>query len=818
MESNQTKNDTNILIDLMQQNSIIYPSSNLIQKPLYDKLNTILENQWNFLQNIPKDQKQKIALCRTHNTILVSGKRGSGKTVFISNIENNIKENHYEFLDIIDPTLLSDSNVIDGCEAFCSILIGILHERVKEKVFKNNTADEQNKNKYTKKFREVAECLSSLKNAKDESGLDSIFFHGNAIALEQKLHDFFGFISETFLEKRMLCFRFDDIDMSFKVGFLCLETLRKYFSSPWVIPIVCGDSKLYQDLITKDYLKSFAVHDVKWEENTPAKMTDLAGQYLIKIFPHHLRLGIVCCADFVKQNYDQISFVFHGESKSLVQPLSLKEVDKIIDMYFNPGIKQDEHRIHKLSSCKSDNNSQSIVKDSLRVWIQFHEKMFPIYDQIVQMEAIGKAGDFDGRLYRQFQESLVDFFDMQKKYQTIADLARINVNSTTLTPALSFKYEEALTALSDTDNIPIPFEGQSYNDKKLCLSLPSLYSCSFNDENVHKYFLFLLQLFSFDNDIEGTGNSLLIFSGRFIHFIFSTLFQKDCDVHKILTETPPFSSFTTASIMSENDNEENIHGNLFAEQNLIEETTDKLWEEIISKYSYANSAASSIKPFFDVNLLQRSLSLYYNNLNDYRSRKYSDESIFDYMIRCVVILLHSIYTCERTDTIRYKMVGLTQKQNSFADEKKKISSKILPEISLLPANSVSYFLRHHPIVQLIEDIAFNHPRPNKDNQEINSCLLIDYMKKELSESAVRRKLGNASKLEEVNTILQIMDNRARLAVSKYKPTSAVFRQIKKLYEKGISSERSVFDELSKNNQLTNLIPGSPAWDSCVVDD
>ena len=447
MEKTQTMDKSGICIDLTKQNSVIYQQESLFQKALYDKLNVLLDAQRDYLQSIPKDQKQKISLCRIHNAILVYGNRGSGKTVFLSNIEKNVKENHYVFLDIVDPTLLSNSKVVDCCEAFCSILVGIVHDYLDKNVFRKNLTKEEDKETYKNKFREVAECLSALKNAKKESGLDSIFFHGNAIALEQKLHEFFEVISQKLLDGKLLCFRLDDIDMSFESGYLCLETMRKYFSSPWVIPIVCGDISLYQTLIEKEYLKSFSPNDIKWMETIARKREDFSSKYLTKIFPNNLKLEITRCADFVSHNYNQISFVFHHKEKSI--EVKLKDIDNYIDMYFNPGIGLDQYKNNALRSSKyNDKDSCYIVQDSLRIWIQFHEKMFPVYNRIAEMKTPEQDAGFDGNLYIQFQESLVDFFDSQHNYQRIADLARINFNSTSMTPDFTYNYKEALIVLS----------------------------------------------------------------------------------------------------------------------------------------------------------------------------------------------------------------------------------------------------------------------------------------------------------------------------------------------------------------------------------
>ena len=820
MEKTQTMDKSGICIDLTKQNSVIYQQESLFQKALYNKLNELLDAQWSFLQNIPDEQKQKISLCRIHNAILVYGERGSGKTVFISNIEDNVKENHYVFLDIVDPTLLSDSKVIDGCEAFCSILIGIVHEYLKRKVFSKDSISEQDKNAYTKNFREVADCLSSLKNAKNESGLDSIFFHGNAIALEQKLHDFFAFVSKTLLNGKMLCFRLDDVDMSFDFGFLCLETMRKYFSSPWVIPIVCGDISLYQHLVENEYLSSFSKCDAKWKG--VLEKENYSSKYLTKIFPNNLRLKIVRCADFVSQNYNQISFVFHREEKQI--EFNLKDIDNYIDIYFNQGIGQDQYKNNALSSLKnSDKDSQGVVQDSLRVWIQFHEKMFPVYNKIAEKKATGQDIGFDGNLYRQFQESLLDFFDSHQDFKIIASLARINFNSISKPPDFTYSYKDALAAMSKEKDILTYSEGHFAFDRGLRVSRASFEDISFDNDKERELFLFLFQLFSFDNSKEETGKYLEVFSGRFVHLVFSTLFQKDCKIGEILSEIPPFCSFGVNAYVSGNDDddEDDARGNWSFGQSLAEKTPDDLWDEIKNKYPYVNSDA---RPFFDVNFLQKALALYYDNLNAYRKRKYDNESILDYMMRCVVMLLHSVYTCERKDLITYRKIGLVNKDNFFDEKQEKINPRFFPEISFLTGkrveNSILYFLYHHPLVQLIQDMVLKHVREKNEQSELKPYLPIVYLKKGASESVIRQNIEIASSLDEINDILKSVDKQTLTVISKFTQRSNAFKRIKKLYYNDTTSESSkiLYDRICRTNMLTNLVPTSPAWEKCVIDD
>lgn len=823
MEPNQTMNESGIRIDLTKQNSVIYQQESLFQKALYDKLNTLLDAQWSFLQSIPDEQKRKISLCRIHNAILVYGERGSGKTVFISNIEENVKEDHYVFLDIVDPTLLSNSKVVDCCEAFCSILVGIVHEYLSENVFRKNSAKEEDKETYKNVFREVADCLSSLKTAKDESGMDSIFFHGNAIALEQKLHELFAVVSKTLLNGKMLCFRLDDVDMSFESGFLCLETIRKYFSSPWVIPIMCGDISLYQRLIEKEYLKSFFINDVKWMGTIARERVDFSSRYLTKVFPNNLRLEIVSCADFVKQYYNQISFVFRHKEEP--NEFKMKDIDDSIDAYFNPGIGQDQYKNNALSSLKNnDKDSQMVVQDSLRVWIQFHEKMVPVYNRFAEKKKAGQDGKFDGNLYRQFQESLMDFFNSHQEYKTIAAIARINFNSTSLNPVFTYNYKDALTSLSKEKDIPTYSEGRSVFDRELRVSLASFEYLSFQNDKDRELFRFLLQLFSFDNSREETSKYLDVFSGRFVHLVFSTLFQKDCDIGEILSEIPPFCSLGVNAYVRRNDDddEDDARGNWSIGQSFAGKTPDDLWDEIINQYPYVNSDE---KTFFDVNFLQKVLALYYDNLNAYRKQEYDNESILDYMIRCVVMLLHSVYSCERKDLTTYKKIGLAKNQESLFDNKHKmINLAFPPEISLRAEknveNSLLYYLYHHPLVQLIQGMAQRYFRKKDERSELKLYLPIVYLKKGSSESIIRQSIEKASSLDEVNDILMSVDKQTLTVISKFTQRSNAFKTIKMLFYKDVTSESSkiLYDKICRTNNLTNLVPTSPAWEKCVIDD
>ena len=61
----------------------------LFQYEAMDKIVNILKNEANYIEDL--DPHANISDLRVHNAILVDGERGAGKTAFLLNIENDLK-------------------------------------------------------------------------------------------------------------------------------------------------------------------------------------------------------------------------------------------------------------------------------------------------------------------------------------------------------------------------------------------------------------------------------------------------------------------------------------------------------------------------------------------------------------------------------------------------------------------------------------------------------------------------------------------------------------------------------------------------------
>ena len=104
-----------IIIDLNETHTKSFNSGGLIQINTKRKFFELIKKLIDEIKETKKDQYSKNSFPRAHNTILINGKRGVGKTSFILSMMDALsdKDSHPEIyklnlciLDSIDPTLI----------------------------------------------------------------------------------------------------------------------------------------------------------------------------------------------------------------------------------------------------------------------------------------------------------------------------------------------------------------------------------------------------------------------------------------------------------------------------------------------------------------------------------------------------------------------------------------------------------------------------------------------------------------------------------------------------------------------------------------
>lgn len=230
-----------------------------------------------------------------HETIFIGGERGFGKTTFILNKFDELKDKSTNRrvcpLGIIDPTLIKK----DKERVFLDIV-----SRIKKEVDKhsyNPSASQFQKGEYEEwlgHLRRLAVGLSQLDSHGGseqeyfdeymflEKGLDDIR-QGTSLEL-----DFHKFVerSKHILKIDAFIVVFDDIDTDFKSGWPVLEVIRKYLTTPHLVVVLCGDPNLYTKLVRMQQwgmLDGLAKYEQKNHSVIENLVDELEEQYMLKI-------------------------------------------------------------------------------------------------------------------------------------------------------------------------------------------------------------------------------------------------------------------------------------------------------------------------------------------------------------------------------------------------------------------------------------------------------------------------------------------------------------------------------------------------------
>jgi hypothetical protein len=286
---------------------------NIFQIDAFEKVSKILQEH-----QIGKNTND-ITECRFHDTIFIEGDRGTGKTAFMINIENYYnkyfkaeEKPKYIFLKPVDPTLLEHT------EKFLSVVLARIVEYVndnKENIEKG--FDE----KYYKALEDLSKSLEAIKTLDKDIGIEEIASNKSSLKLEQHAHKFFQVVCNMF-DVNAIVMLIDDVDMAFDKGFDVLEVVRKYLASPYIIPIVAGDMKLYVEIVEtrfKEKIQFF--QDVKYfkDLNNDLKSSDeykekmkllnhLVEQYLRKVFHTEYRIELKNIFKIIKENLVTVRF------------------------------------------------------------------------------------------------------------------------------------------------------------------------------------------------------------------------------------------------------------------------------------------------------------------------------------------------------------------------------------------------------------------------------------------------------------------------------------------------------------------------------
>ncbi len=750
--------------------------------------------------------------CRFHDTIFIDGDRGVGKTAFMINIENyynkyfeakaeDIKDKpKYIFLKPVDPTLLEHT------EKFLSVILARIVEYVNDK---KQDIEKGFEEKYYKSLENLSKSLESIKTLKDDIGIEEIASNKSSLKLEQHAHEFFNTVRRIF-DVHGIVMLIDDVDMAFDKGFDVLEVVRKYLASPYLIPIVAGDMKLYREIVEtrfKEKIQFF--QDVKYlkDLNNDLKNSDeykekillldnLVEQYLHKVFPSEYHIKLKDIFVILKEYKEKVKIEINGNQ------IPYKDLKDFEIRVINWGINQKEFT-HQVFT----NNTRDFVQ------YLYHKK--EIFEKI-----------FD----KSYNEELYEEQDKKESYLIITDrfdnlikekiIANPTEHKKTLKLTADFyryandENKKRLSLLLDNDveafttdkgySIHKALRGKfflnekpPYNkiDKEIVrdrLFLPKKHFLKELENKTSSEYL-ALYLMLHDNYYSNSTNKILMITGKFVEAIICIL---DGTIEKEEKEEIINTLNYGIPILSA------IGKNKYIDKLIKEDEADEMDEDDVistlpnNEYTIFNDEFKcSINLKFTSVFLYEMLKKYINNLNilkagDY-SRNYTDigsqvnpiimsSPLYEYVKRVCYIFLNSVASFESRESISTGNIAIDGKIENLESH----SKVFINNIQKIGEDTVTKCIYLN-----LKEIVF------KDN-------LDDILKRIIDTNT--KKTNNKKKNQIINNLKEL-NNRYNTPYSRYF-TYDNYREsfyFENVYKKYLNAIIGIFESLNDNEQRTS---------------
>lgn len=293
-----TQQEKNKYIPLnVGETAVLHDANTLLpREEIYEQLAVLIRQARN--RAIEAKDKSLNEL-RAHNAISIDGARGTGKTAVLVNLKRYLELEHNDLLsDIhimepIDPTLLED-----GESLFLHIIVAaVLHDDGIKQAQCNKPEQSRELNRALDK---LAHTLEAVDTQKEHSGMDKVrAMYGNK-HLADSVQDFFR-EAVHLLGKKLLVLPIDDVDTSLNRAFENLEIIRRYMTTPYVLPIVSGDRALYHEVTWRDFHGRLIKDSDYLAESAYERSLELAEEYQRKILPFPRRLTMPAVSSYWQQ-------------------------------------------------------------------------------------------------------------------------------------------------------------------------------------------------------------------------------------------------------------------------------------------------------------------------------------------------------------------------------------------------------------------------------------------------------------------------------------------------------------------------------------
>ncbi|KAA9000737.1 hypothetical protein FJU30_11070 [Affinibrenneria salicis] len=288
------------------ESAVLKDPDTLLPRNIYEQLTRFIEKAVN---EVPKPH-EALNETRSHKAISIDGARGTGKTSVLVNLNDYLQSNAQQLagkihtLDPIDPTLLED-----GESLFLHIIVAaVLHDK---EIKTAQSRDLDKSRVFTQKLENLAHGLESVDLQQNQRGMDKIRSLYGSKHLANCVEEFLKSALEL-IGKKLLILPIDDVDTSLNRAFENLEILRRYLTSPYVLPVVSGDRRLYDEVCWRDFHGRLNKDSAYNRKNTYDIARDLAIEYQRKILPLPRRLSMPDVSDYWQQDGIEVTLDKNG--------------------------------------------------------------------------------------------------------------------------------------------------------------------------------------------------------------------------------------------------------------------------------------------------------------------------------------------------------------------------------------------------------------------------------------------------------------------------------------------------------------------------
>ncbi|MDP1871204.1 MAG: antiviral RADAR system adenosine triphosphatase RdrA [Gallionella sp.] len=281
----------NVFFPINQREQAIQASADvLLAGDVYQKLAATVQAARELADHASQHSgtSDDVNLHRAHAAVLIDGSRGTGKSSVLVNISKYLSQHHPDLnervhvLKPLDPTLLETTD-----DLFLNVIVAGLVCDDAVQVAKEKFPDKANY--FHEQLQRLGNTLERLESQRDLRGLDKLrAFMGNQ-NLAQQVHQVFKAALDL-LDRDLLVLPIDDVDTSLNRAFDNLEVIRKYLVSPYVLPVISGDLKLYDNLTWRNFHGRLLKESSEESGDALLRAKDLAREYQRKILPLQYRI------------------------------------------------------------------------------------------------------------------------------------------------------------------------------------------------------------------------------------------------------------------------------------------------------------------------------------------------------------------------------------------------------------------------------------------------------------------------------------------------------------------------------------------------